>query len=223
MHKYIFEMKQTFDGHFPSDCQIDSVPQSLLSLISMIIGSSVSDNDTAIKHDANVAAISIAQLISFNSVCERKHSTHLRRNSDKETLLPIYNGLLLHSHTRSKKLIEAFHNRGLSVSYDRVLAISTALGNSVCEQFTSEGIVCPPILRKGVFTTACVDNIDHNPSSRTAKESFHGTAISITQHLENSKDGIKRPTTAIDSSSNKYRSLRQLPASYTTVHPFVLK
>ena len=47
----------------------------------------------------------------------------------------------------------------------------------------------PTNTKKGVFTTACVDNIDH--CSRTAKESFHGTAISITQHLENSKDGIK--------------------------------
>jgi len=29
-----------------------------------------------------------------------------------------------------------------------------------------------------------VDNIDHNPSSATSKESFHGTGISLFQHLK---------------------------------------
>ena len=36
-------------------------------------------------------------------------------------------------------------------------------------------VVCPPKLRQGLFTTGAVDNIDHNPSSATAKDSFHGT------------------------------------------------
>ena len=33
-----------------------------------------------------------------------------------------------------------------------------------------------------IFTTAEVDNINHNPSSTTANDSFHGTAISLVQH-----------------------------------------
>ena len=33
-----------------------------------------------------------------------------------------------------------------------------------------------------IFTTATVDNIDHNPSSMTATGSFHGTGISLFQH-----------------------------------------
>ena len=37
--------------------------QSLLLLTSMILGYSVSDNDTAINHNANVAVILVAQLI----------------------------------------------------------------------------------------------------------------------------------------------------------------
>lgn len=42
-----------------------------------------------------------------------------------------------------------------------------------------------------VFTTAAVDNIDHNPSSSTAKGSFHGTAISLFQHPDYEGDGEK--------------------------------
>ena len=71
---------------------------------------------------------------------------------------------------------------GLSVSYDRVLAISTDLGNEVCRRYYEEGAVCPSNLRIGLFTTAAVDNIDHNPSSTTAKDSFHGTGLSLFQH-----------------------------------------
>ena len=100
-------------------------------------------------------------------------------------------------------------------------SLSVIITNGVKGNNNRYTLICPPILRQGVFTTACVDNIHH--SLRTANESFHGTAISITLHLENSKDGIKRLAIAIDSSNNNFRSLRQLPASYTTVYPFVLK
>jgi hypothetical protein len=43
-----------------------------------------------------------------------------------------------------------------------VLEISTQLGEAAVERFVSEGVVCPPMLRQGVLTTAAVDNIDHN-------------------------------------------------------------
>ena len=32
------------------------------------------------------------------------------------------------------------------------------------------------------FTTAAVDNIDHNLSSTSTNDSFHGTGISLFQH-----------------------------------------
>ncbi|KAG0700044.1 hypothetical protein GWK47_025700 [Chionoecetes opilio] len=46
------------------------------------------------------------------------------------------------------------------------------MGNSVCQLYRIEQVVCPPTLRSNVFTTAAVDNIDHNPSATTAKNSF---------------------------------------------------
>ena len=42
------------------------------------------------------------------------------------------------------------------------------------------------------ITTGSVDNIDHNPSSRTSKDSFHGTAISLTQHPSEENEGNDR-------------------------------
>lgn len=79
----------------------------------------------------------------------------------------------------TQELVDRLSHLGLSISYDRILRISAQLGSSVCELFHKEQVVCPPKLRGNVFTTAAVDNIDHNPSSTTAKESFHGTGISL--------------------------------------------
>ena len=68
---------------------------------------------------------------------------------------------------------------GISISYNRVLSISTKLGNKVIDQLKHGNVVCPPSLKVSSFTTAAIDNIDHNPSSNTATSSFHGTAISL--------------------------------------------
>ena len=48
---------------------------------------------------------------------------------------------------------------------------------------------CPPKLRRGLLTTGAVDNIDHNPSSTTAKDSFHCTGISLMQHQSHTHGG----------------------------------
>ena len=91
--------------------------------------------------------------------------------------LLIYLGLMTHAETWKGTLVDKLYNLGLSISQDRVLELSTDMGNSVCARFESEArVVCPPNLLKGVFTTTAVDNIDHNwPSSVTAQGAFHGT------------------------------------------------
>jgi hypothetical protein len=63
----------------------------------------------------------------------------------------------------------------------------TQLGESVLRQFMEDGVVCPAILQKGLFTTSAVDNIDHNHSATTATISCHGTGISVFQHLLKTK------------------------------------
>ncbi len=68
----------------------------------------------------------------------------------------------------------------MGISYDRVLRISVEMGNGVCDNFLLDNVVCPSKLRGDVFTSAAIDNIDHNPSSTTAHDSFHGTGISLT-------------------------------------------
>ena len=127
----------------------------------------------------------------------------------------------MHSETRSRVLTDKLHDHGLCISYHRMLSLSTSIGNTVCSQFERDNIVSPSILRLHLFTTHAVDNVDHNPSSRSAKDSFNGTAITTTQHLEHVGDGNQRQIYPFEKS--KGYTLCKLPTDYTTIKPFVLK
>ena len=122
----------------------------------------------------------------------KRKQTHERHTRSSETPLFIYLGLLLHAHTRKKDLVDKLSHLGLCISYDRVLRLSADLANSVCRRFEQEQVVCPPKLRTNLFTTAAVDNIDHNPSSTTATDSFHATGISMFQHPTAENEGQSR-------------------------------
>ncbi len=89
--------------------------------------------------------------------------------------------------TRKRNLVDTLHELGLSVSYDRVLEISTDLGSKICKYYNRLDTVCPPQPKKDVFTSSAVDNINHRTSATTAKSSFNGTGISVFQHFSNSE------------------------------------
>ena len=65
--------------------------------------------------------------------------------------------------------------------YDRVLEMSAQLGDATVSKYVEDGDVCPPVLRKRLFITSAMDNIDHDPTAMTATASSHGT--SVFQHL----------------------------------------
>ena len=81
-----------------------------------------------------------------------------------------------------KKESSLNYDLGISIPYSRVLELSTCLGNKVLQHYQHNNVVCPSTFKIGVFMTAAVDNIDHNPCSKTAEESFRGTGISLFQH-----------------------------------------
>lgn len=62
--------------------------------------------------------------------------------------------------------------------------------------------------------------IDHNPSSRTAKDSFHGTAISLTEHPTNDFSGIDRNQVLINPDLPKRKTVSNLPKAYTAIQPY---
>ena len=80
------------------------------------------------------------------------------------------------------------------------------------------------VLLGGLLTTAAVDKIDHNPSSTSAIDSFHGTGISLFQHPDDAFTGVQRDvaTNPCDTQSGPKRKAAQLPDTYTNVPPVAL-
>jgi len=87
------------------------------------------------------------------------------------------------------------HEHGVSISYDRVLEISAQLGDATVSKYVEDG----------VFTTAAMDNIDHNPTATTATTSFHGTSTQPRMTKEKS----------VNHSRLEERRLRQFQNSVT--------
>ena len=86
----LFQPTKEFTGSFEKQCENESVRTALLSLIQMIIeGPSIADQ-TEKPH--NEAALSIAQLIKYNSIKHQRDPTTktVRHNRNQETPLPIY-------------------------------------------------------------------------------------------------------------------------------------
>ena len=107
-------------------------------------------------------------------------------------------GLYVFAKTRKRQIIEMLHENGLSISYDRVLEISAQLGEAVVAQYVEDGVICPPVLRKNLFTTGAVDNIDHNPTATEAETSLQSTSVSIFQQRNIGNPGDEREPLKLD-------------------------
>lgn len=70
------------------------------------------------------------------------------------------------------------------------------------------------MLKCSLFTTAAVDNIDHNPTSTSSHDAFHGTGISLFQHPDSDNGGIPQVVTATSDSAIRYA---HLPENYTSI------
>ncbi|KAK6190684.1 hypothetical protein SNE40_002493 [Patella caerulea] len=79
-------------------------------------------------------------------------------------------------------------------------------------------ISCPPVLRKNMFTTGAVDNIDHNPTATTAQTSLHGTRESIFQHPNTENPGDEREPLKVGSNMKfkKSQSFQKITPNYIT-------
>ena len=84
---------------------------------------------------------------------------------------------MLPTKTCKRELVDTLYDLGLSVSYYRVVDISTKLGKNSYSLYHTEKAVCPPKLKCSLFTTAAVDNTDHNPSSTSSHDAFHACIL----------------------------------------------
>lgn len=216
IRKEMLNHKTKFDNEFHEGFVEESIPPTLLQFICNIEHGV--DIKSHLNHGVFKSDIAIAQLLQYNcyNKCTYGAATH-RHSKDRETPFAVYIGMTVFAKTRKRQLIDMLHENGISISYDRVLEVSALLGESVVNQYVADGVVCPPILRKGLFTTSAMDNIDHNPTATTANTSFHGTSISMFQHPSPDNEGEIRPPLQL--SDNRAKKIPEIPESFTNIRP----
>ena len=69
VRKDILRVENSFNGKFSPECQKNSIPASLLSLVGMLIKGPT----TKIDPSNNQVCVSVSQLIVFNSVTRPRH------------------------------------------------------------------------------------------------------------------------------------------------------
>jgi len=138
LRQHMLNMTFDFTGSFSTDSEVKSVPPILLSFQQMILdGPGIMKGKSSAPVPASVhvhaAALSVSQLIMYNSVKQRSTNPdsiprHIR---DRENPLVIYIAIKIYANTRMASLVDSMHERGLCISYYRLRTISTDLANSI--------------------------------------------------------------------------------------------
>ena len=100
----MFSKKMEFNGSFSTTCQEQSVPNSLLALVTMELNGL---NMKSRSSNVSQSALTLSQLL-YNSVKPyQENDTDIVRHSQKrEALLPVYLGVILHTKTRKRELVD---------------------------------------------------------------------------------------------------------------------
>ena len=152
LRRYIFDKNfDEFDGSLSKKCQDNFIPLSLKSFIDTVLqGNKINSSIKGLEQ----ASLTISQLLIQNSMKRVRHNQNrankMRKNKSRESPLGIYLGLLIQAKTRKRKLIEKFHDLGISISYQRVMDLSTEMINKVLNHYEEQNLVCPLVI--GIFT-----------------------------------------------------------------------
>jgi len=135
IRKQILQSKVKFTGNFEKESVLNGVPQCLLQLVSMI--GHGPDIGSQLENGVSKSDLAIVQLLQYN--CHKKASKgtrHPQKHSvEREPPFAVYVALLLFAKTRKRQLIDLLFQHGMCISYDRVLEISTQLGDSVVSTY----------------------------------------------------------------------------------------
>ena len=91
--------KNKFVGSFNKDSQADLVSTALMTLMSMLVDGTTTENNVL-----NQVALTSAQVVMYNLMKKsvKTKTGNRRHEKSRQTFLVIYNGLKLYSEIRSK-------------------------------------------------------------------------------------------------------------------------
>ena len=135
MRHHLFSSNQVFHGDLSHQKQTASVPKGLIHLVSLILEGT--SQHQQVSGNTNAIAVNLSQLIWISAVKAKRKlgDLHFRHYKANEPPLPIKTGLVIHSQSRKKSIVNDLAAAGLSVTYNRIQEIQDSIGQQLCEKY----------------------------------------------------------------------------------------
>ena len=138
--------------------------------------------------DVNRKSVLLAQQIMYETKTDRQ-VRYVRQLDEegktfrhqREYLLQVGVGLLAHQKMRSKSVIDALHELGVSVNYARILRIETQLAQAVLSNSSDHNIFIPSNSVRASLVFFSVDNSHFSEDTPDGKNTLHATAMVVFQ------------------------------------------
>ena len=151
------------------------------------------------------------------------HEMQLPRNSSPllwpGNTNPLDITLKIRSVTRKRNIIDTLFGFGICDSYDHLLQLTANIAIGVSQCFTIVGIVCPPKVRNGLFTTGAVDNIDYALVLQQQRIYFTALAFDLATSFT-SVARLEGGVVVINQTTHTNRPVASLPLKYTHQLPW---
>ena len=140
---HLFSSDQVFHGDLSQQKQTASLPKKLIHLVSLVLEGT--SQHQQVLRNAHAIAVNLSQLIRYNAVKTKRKlgDSHFRHSKANEPPLPIKTGLMIHSQTRKKSVVNDLEAAGLSVTYNRIQEIQDSIGQQLCEKYERKRLFIP--------------------------------------------------------------------------------
>ena len=158
VRREMFVKKFSFHGLFKEGCQSDALPQHFWLWWMGFRKVQTSSYQTPVTASTK-ASLSLSQVLMFNSF-ETCMSCRVLCCSSPQlwpgNTLPLYIAMKIHGVTYKRNHIDTLFDFGMCDSYNHLLQLMSNIANGIKQHFTMDGVVCPPKMCNGLFTTAAV-------------------------------------------------------------------
>ena len=160
--------------------RIESVPTNLKHLLSMLLnGSSIKDQNSP----ESQSCLTISWAIMFNCTARPSKTSSHHHSRKFEPPSRLYIWFKVRTLSWPKSYFQSLVSWVFFLLRSGLTAWKATIPSCFCERSNETGNVCPSQLHHDLFIVGTLDNNDKNPSSTTAKDSFHRTWISLFQLL----------------------------------------
>ena len=90
-----------------------------------------------------------------------------RHSKNNEPPLSVQIGLMVHTRTGKRNLVDRLAAEGVSISYERVMNLRRSISNQGCMEHQANGLVYPVDLKKNVHILFRVCNLMMNQKTRS--------------------------------------------------------